>query len=265
LRALIIRCLAKDPDARPRDMGVVRRELDQVARDLTGGVDSDALTQLAQVGGVPLPTQDRPRRQVESATDPIMSPQYMPTDRYTFDPAVAGGAAAPRRRNWLGPSWLAPTMLLLALTSAAIYLFKDRFLPVDSVAVLPFTAPTSNSEYTAWSEALANHITNHLEQNSNLTIASQEKVGKVKDLRTISFQTAAKRLQVRGLLVGRVSVETGGRELVVHAQFLDTWTDRTLWEKTFRRTTTAPASEIAEWQTFIGTEIAEAVKTFAGG
>jgi serine/threonine protein kinase/TolB-like protein len=255
-RALIRACLSKDPDGRPRDVGIVRRELEQVARELAGGgLDSDPVTQLAKPDSPVRLTPFGP----ESRTEPMGAEAFQPTTKYD-SASLAAAVHGPARKGWLGPRWLLPTMLCVALTTAAIYLLKDRFLPIDSVAVLPLTVASSDEAvYGEWSRPLAAEITNRLSQNAKLTVAPQEKVAKVTDVRQISRETTGKRLQVRALVTGGIHTASQRSEIVVDVELHDTWTGRILWERSFRRKTDADAAALAAWRAEVANETAQAV------
>jgi serine/threonine protein kinase/TolB-like protein len=247
--SLIQRCLAKKRDQRPRDMSVIRQELEQVAREMAMGGDSDALAQLARTG--PQTPVLRPG-QNESRTEPIGSLGSATTR--TFAPLPR----APKRGMGLG--WILGIVLLLGLTAAGLYLFADRLKPIETVAVLPFVAPDSDPALVPFAQRFAQRITDHL-GGGKLQISTQEKVARVTDLSSLTPRQAAKRLSVRGIVSGRILFEANGNVVTIHAELIDTWTGRTLWEQKFSRKNDFP-DEMASavWQDQVARDIAERVR-----
>jgi serine/threonine protein kinase/TolB-like protein len=264
LRLLIQRCLAKDANHRPRDLVTVRRELDEVARELGGNAEQGLPMNLVRPD-LPPDLYRRPSMLgddslTEQLTGPIgLSLDAPPARASHRDESVVRGRPARRPRRV--PAWLLILMLVLALASGGAYLFWPYLWPIDSVAVLPFAVPESDAELAELAEKLVSDITKQLTEQGGMSVPTQDKVARVTDLKSLSPKQAATRLSVRGILTGRIGLENQGTILTLHAELHDTRTGRMLWEQKFsRKRVFSDADTMSQWQADIAKQIAAAAE-----
>jgi serine/threonine protein kinase len=250
-RALIQRCLSKRRDDRPNDMALIRRELEQVARELAGAGDTspqDDLAGLRLQGTIALRPAAGPE---ESHTDPLPTPATAPTKTYSLAPL--------RRKKGSPPwSWLVGLLLFLTLAGAGVYIYVDRWRPIESVAVLPFAMPDNDPGLSAFGRQVAQLITSELELRQDLQVTPQENIARISELSSLTPRQAAKRLDVRGIVSGRIVFEYDEQMVTVYVKLTDTWTDRTVWEEKYSRRNDFEGEDTPlRWLVEVASKIAE--------
>ncbi len=106
-----------------------------------------------------------------------------------------------------------------------------------SIAVLPFTdlSPDSDQEY--FSDGIAEEILNVLVRFDDLKVASRTSSFGFKGQEALGIPLIAEKLNVRHVLEG--SVRKQGESVRITAQLIDAQTDQHLWSETYDRTLTA--------------------------
>jgi non-specific serine/threonine protein kinase len=103
---------------------------------------------------------------------------------------------------------------------------------IDSVAVLPFTNTSGDAEMDYLSEGIAESLINSLSQIKKLRVVPRSLAFRYKG-REIDPQTAARELNVRAVLSGRVLLR--GDTLVIGAELLDVVNVAQIWGAQYRR------------------------------
>ncbi|MDX2121086.1 MAG: protein kinase [Gemmatimonadota bacterium] len=125
--------------------------------------------------------------------------------------------------------------------------------PIDSLAVLPFACPATNSDDEYLADGITESILNRLTRVSGLRVVPRSTVFRYKGRAEEATQIGAE-LRVRALVTGRV-VQRGG-QLMVSAELTDTGTESQLWGDRFVRSST----DIFAVQEEVATEIVKSLK-----
>ncbi len=156
------------------------------------------------------------------AAPKIQPEPAMPVD--LIEPLVVRGPNVPIRTR--------KTALLLigAAVAAVLLVWGVRRLGVVSsprtIAVIPFTNVTGNSEDDFLSDGLTQELLNSLGRVSNLRVVGRTSTFRYKD-KALDLQDVARDLHAQAVLVG--SVRHGPNRTVISAQLVDAGTQQRLW------------------------------------
>jgi TolB-like protein/Tfp pilus assembly protein PilF len=145
-------------------------------------------------------------------------------------------------------------LLLLLIVGAIVFvLYRRPSAQITSIAVLPFSNVTGDSDTEYLSDGISETIINRLSQLSNLKVASRTSAFRYRspepDLKEIS-----KELNVRAILVGRV--QQRGESISVSAELIDTKDNSQLWGDQYN----TKLSDLLSVQNSISQEISESLK-----
>ena len=158
------------------------------------------------------------------------------------------GTAAADRTSWVRSA--AFTLLAVAAIGAAIYFYNTRQTPVlnerRSLAVLPFTnaSQDSNAEYLA--DGVSESIINNLSQLSGLKVMSRNSSFRFKNDQS-DTSAIASRLNVDALVTG--DIKQVGDKLVINVRLINAADESQIWGNQYVRTMTdviAAQNEIAQ-------------------
>ncbi len=127
--------------------------------------------------------------------------------------------------------------LAALLTGLIIYLYPKSGGAIDSLAVLPFSNATGNSEMEYLSDGLTVNLINSLTDLRQISVKSKHAVFRYKG-RLQDPQLAGRDLGVKGVITGTVGRR--GESLLVSVELVDTVTGNQLWGIQLNR----PASDI---------------------
>jgi eukaryotic-like serine/threonine-protein kinase len=196
LRAVIRRCLAKDPRQRIQHAGEVRAALEVVASSSDDYLDLTVSTTAPEVESIPSP-----------------------------------GPTARRTRLWLV---IGTSIAGLMVSFWALYAFHEhgRFLGlhisphIHSVAVLPLTNISAEPEQAYFADGMTEELINALSRISALRVISRSSVMKYKGVHKTPAEIA-RELNVDAVVEGTVH-RTDGR-VKISADLVDVREDRSLW------------------------------------
>lgn len=155
--------------------------------------------------------------------------------------------AAPRRRRW--PLAAA---LLVVLTSASVYTFRQRGQPFESIAVLPFVnGGDGDTEYLV--DGIAETLIDSLSRLPGLRVMSRNAVFRYKG-REVEARAVGRDLHVQAVLLGRLVQR--GEQLAVSAELVDARDGTRIWGERYNRR----LADLVALQEQLGQEIAEQLR-----
>ncbi len=193
---------------------------------------------------------------VSSATRSVLQrlldkdPAGRPSDAAAVERELSGGSAPtgpsiapapPRRRKALVT--FAVLVVLLA-AAAAVWFVRERSAPVDSLAVLPFSAAGSDADLVDVCASLSEGVLARISQAPNLRVMASGAVERFSGAH-VDALAAARELGVRAVLTGR-AVGRAGR-VIVSTELVDARDGRRLWGERYER----PIAQIASLPTEI--------------
>jgi TolB-like protein len=210
LEDIISKALEKDRSLRYQHASDMRTDLQRLKRDTDSSRSAIVAAESAAT--------EMPLRMVSAKTS---------------QPQVLGSASEPSLRNKIRLVWVAITVAILLVGTAA-YLFRSRSNEggISAVAVLPFVNASNdtNSEYL--SDGITESLINNLSQLPNLTVMSRASVFHYK-AREVDPQLVGKDLKVQAVVTGRI-VQHGDR-LIISSELIDARTNRNLWGEQYDR------------------------------
>jgi serine/threonine protein kinase/Tfp pilus assembly protein PilF len=114
-------------------------------------------------------------------------------------------------------------VVIMASLALAYYLLTR---PIDSLAVLPFSIVNADPTLDQLGDEITQHIINDLSQSTGLRVMSFNSVQQYKG-RQIDPQSVGRELDVRAILVGRISKRDNS--IIVSAELIDTRDKRQIW------------------------------------
>ena len=126
-------------------------------------------------------------------------------------------------------------LLILIAAAAVASLYRRQTgaeLPIDSVAVLPFTNPDQAEESDYLADGLTESIINNLTQLSDLRVIARSSVFQYKG-RQVDPLRAGRDLGVRAVVIGRV--QQRGDSLMINAELVDVRENKQLWGQQYNR------------------------------
>jgi serine/threonine protein kinase len=225
LQRIIRRCLAKDREDRYQTIKDVAIELKEIRRDMeTAGIN----TSIPPVTGTLAGTS-------HSALD-----SYTPgSDQQTSIPPASLATAPPSSAEYIvrgiKQHKLAAVLAVLAiaaviLASAAYWRFRTSGAAINSIAVLPFVAADTNSDYL--SDGITESLINSFSQVSELRVVPRSTVFRYKGSQ-LDPQEIGRTLGVRAVLTGRVV--QNGDNLNIQAELIDIDKNSQLWGEQYSR------------------------------
>jgi len=132
---------------------------------------------------------------------------------------------------------IAVAALLVIASAAGAYLYftRARSVAINSIAVLPFTNASGNSELEYLSDGLTESLITSLSQLPKLSVKARSSVFRYKGKDTPP-QQVGKELNVQAILNGRVVQR--GNDLTLHIELVDVNTETALWSGDYNRSMT---------------------------
>jgi TolB-like protein/class 3 adenylate cyclase len=174
-------------------------------------------------------------------------------DKKKIDISKAHPISKSSLRKYLLPG----VFILLLLTVALYYLMKGGFGDVaeidQSVAILPLTNLSEDSQQDYFSDGMTEEMITQLSKIGDLKVISRTSVMGYKNT-TVSTRDIARQLGVGHVLTG--SVRKNGDQLRISAQLIDAKTDKYIWANTFDRN----VDDVFAIQSEVAFEVAKALK-----
>jgi len=168
-------------------------------------------------------------------------------------------SAEPRRKPWVAIG-AAVALVLAALAAGGYYLLHRTADAIDSVAVLPLTNATSNSEMDYLADGITEGVINHLSRLPGLRVMARSTVFRYRGAQQDPLQIG-RDLKVGAVIVGRLNQH--GDTLNVDTEMVDVSNGSQIWGEQYQRKT----SDIATLQDDIASDISGQLrlKVGAGG
>jgi len=225
LQRIIRRCLAKDREDRYQTIKDVAIELKEIRRDMeTAGID----TSIAPLTGTLAMT---PHSAVDSYTQALEPMTTIPPASL----ATAPSSSAEYIIREIKQHKLAAMLTVLAIAgvivaSGAYWLLKNSSSAINSIAVLPFVAADTNTDYL--SDGFTESLINSFSQVSEFRVVPRSTVFRYKGSQ-LDPQEIGRTLGVRAVLTGRVV--QNGDSLNIQAELIDIDKKSQLWGEQYSR------------------------------
>ena len=253
LERIINRALEKDRNLRYQHASEMRAELQRLKRDTDSG-RSRAVSEAAPAASGRLQTSlAEPSSQdgIASAGAISAATQMLVTAPPSGTATAATGATsdvrAVRRKNWMLSLGIV-ALLLICATVAVYFLMRRSPSTIDSVAVLPLTNTTSNTDMDYLADGITDGVINHLSRLPGLRVMARSTVFRYRQAQQDPIQIG-RDLKVNAVVVGRLSQH--GDIVNVEAEMVDVSNGTQVWGEQYRR----KASEIATVQDDIASDI----------
>jgi serine/threonine protein kinase/tetratricopeptide (TPR) repeat protein len=221
LERIIYKALEKDRNLRYQHASEIRADLQRLKRDTDTGRSAV------------LPTAFSPDIDHVSASSPVAGALTIPTSgAASSDTQVIVGVFTRHTKAFLAVA--AAAMLILAVLSYGSYRWASSrsSSAITSVAVLPFTNVTADSNTEYLSDGLTESLIGNLSQLPNMTVRPRSSVLRYKS-KDPDPQKVASQLQVNAIVTGRVTQH--GDSLIISAELTDTRMNRSLWSEQYDR------------------------------
>jgi len=259
LERIINRALEKDRELRYQHASEMRAELQRLKRD----TDSSRTRAMAAEPGVPASSTGSP---VATSPIPATTPaSSVSTVLTSATGSVAAGssssslvAAEPTRgKRWTVVA-VVVALVLAALALGGYYVLHRTPSAIDSVAVLPLTNATSNSEMDYLADGITEGVINHLSRLPGLRVMARTTVFRYRGAQQDPLQIG-RDLKVGAVIVGRLNQH--GDMLSVETEMVDVSNGSQIWGEQYQR----KASAIATLQDDIASDISGRLRMKASG
>jgi serine/threonine protein kinase/TolB-like protein len=212
LERIIGKMLEKDPRLRYQHAVEIRTDLQRLKRDTSSGKAVPA------VGW---------REEGPSGTERSSSAAWAASS----DAQIAAGLLGRHRKKLLAVGMLV-ALSILGLAYGARRWMGGAGASIDALAVLPFTNVTGDTNADYLSEGLTESLISSLSRLPDLTVRPRSAVVRYKT-RDVDPREAAKELNVKGVVTGRVTQREDALEVAV--ELTDVRTNRNLWSEQYSR------------------------------
>jgi len=190
----------------------------------------------------------------QSARELLTDLRNLQRDR-TRTSLVNTDRARPQRPVWVRrPAvYILLAMAVLAVVWIVAFRSKTESTAINSIAVLPFTDPSTDSSLEYISDGITENLINRLSQLPELRVVPRSTVFRYRG-QNVDAQKAARDLGVRAVIVGRVVQR--GDTLNIQAELIDVANEAQLWGEQYNRRLT----DLITIQEEIATSIAEKLR-----
>jgi serine/threonine protein kinase/tetratricopeptide (TPR) repeat protein len=241
LEDVINKAIDKDRNLRYQHVSELRTDLQRLKRDTDSSRSAIAVVAESEIpaSGGSSPSASAATGIATSAGTPVAAAASI---------SAAGPAATEliRRKPWRLGGIVA---LLLGVLAVGTYYFLNRTSSsIESVAVLPVTNATSNTEMDYLADGITEGVINQLSRLPGLKVMSRSTVFRYRQAQQ-DPQQIGRALKVRAVVVGRLSQH--GDTLNVQTEMVDVSNGSQIWGDQYRR----KASDIATVQDDIASDI----------
>lgn len=153
-------------------------------------------------------------------------------------------------------------LVLLILIAVAVFTYRSFLLnqsqPIESIAVMPFTNESGNSDIDYLSDGMTDMLISSLSQLPKLSVKARGSVFRYKG-KDVTPQQVGKELHVQAILTGRV-VQLGNA-LTLHIELVDVETETALWSGDYNRS----LSNLVTLQSEIARDVSQKLRTRLSG
>lgn len=221
LQRIVRRCLAKDPEKRYQTIRDVANDLEDIRRELESEVDPERsvpprAASTASIGDSRASASDAERSsEVQART--TSSAEYVVSE------------IKQHKR-----SALLVLLLLFVIVAGLGYFsfFMNDSKAIDSIAVLPFTNTSGNTDSEYLSDGIAETLINSLSQLQQLRVVARSTAFRYKN-KEVDPQQVGRDLNVRAVMTGRV--RQVGDALSIQVDLVDATTGAQLWGEEYNR------------------------------
>jgi TolB-like protein/Tfp pilus assembly protein PilF len=171
----------------------------------------------------------------QPATDAGISRPTAPTTVLDRQQATGRTRELGKPKRTKAVIFLVATVFIMAIAvSAYFYLSRKNNAAIQSVAVLPFTNASGNSEVEYLSDGITESLINSLSQLPNLSVKARSTVFRYKG-KDVGPQQVGSELSVQAVLNGRVTQR--GDQLTLSLELVDARTGDQIWGEQYNRKT----------------------------
>src|SRR5207244_10241349 len=142
--------------------------------------------------------------------------------------------------------------------AAYFYVSRKTNAAIQSIAVLPFTNASGNSDIEYLSDGITESLINSLSQLPNLSVKARSTVFHYKD-KDVTPQQVGSELSVQAVLNGRVAQR--GDQLTLSLELVDARTGNQIWGEQYNRKTT----DLTSLQSEIARDVSNKLRTKLSG
>jgi len=222
----------------------------------SGSVSGDDAT--VRFGSSPMATEAGPGVVPQQATDANVNRATGPTTVLDRQQRI-GGTRELSKPKRIKVIVLVGAAVFIAVIAASAYLyFSKKTKAIQSVAVMPFTNASGNSDIEYLSDGITESLINSLSQLPNLSVKARSTVFHYKG-KDVTPQQAGSELSVQAVLNGRVMQH--GDQLTLSLELVDARTGNQIWGEQYNRKTT----DLAALQSEIARDVSNKLRTKLSG
>lgn len=198
----------------------------------SGSVGAEAGT--ARLGSAPVASEVETSVLPHHATDAGISRPTGSTTVLAPQQTIARTGELSRPKQTKAIVFVAAVFIAAIAVSAYFYFLRKNTAAIQSVAVLPFTNQSGNSDIEYLSDGITESLINSLSQLPNLSVKARSTVFRYKG-KDVTPQQVGSELSVQAVLNGRVTQR--GDQLTLNLELVDARTGDQIWgEQYIRRT-----------------------------
>ncbi|HKC66471.1 MAG TPA: protein kinase, partial [Pyrinomonadaceae bacterium] len=235
LQRIVRKCLAKEPEKRYQTMRDVANDLEDLLREIENEPEMERTAGPETVRTQASAVKDAPEENVEARRELAGRISDAREARTPLSADAASGIKRHSRSMMIVVASLALCVIVAAAVIAVRYLGRPNATdktPIQSIAVLPFTNESHDTDTEYLSDGITESLINSLSQLPNIKVIARASVFRYKG-QQIDVQQAAKELNVQAILTGRVIVR--GDTLSISAELVDARDNHQLWGDHYTR------------------------------
>ena len=179
-----------------------------------------------------------------------------------LEPESAAAAVRPRATPRTGlrarAAWgIVPVLIIVALTTIALWNRSDTPPAISSLAVLPFANSSNDPDADYLGDGLTESLIDHLSRVPSLKVMARGTVMRFKG--AADPQAAARQLGVGAVVIGTIARR--GDQVVISAELIDSSSGERLWGQTYDR----PFTDLLRVQDSLVSEISDGLRLRLSG
>jgi len=223
----------------------------------SGSVNGDDAT--VRFGSSPMATEAGPSVLLQRATDANVNRATGPTTVLERQQTIGETRELSKPKRTKVIVLVGAAVFIAAIAVAAyFYLSRKSNAAIQSIAVLPFTNASGNSDVEYLSDGITESLINSLSQLPNLSVKARSTVFHYKG-KDVSPQQVGSELSVQAVLNGRVVQR--GEQLTLSLELVNARTGDQIWGEQYNRKTT----DLAALQSEIARDVSNKLRTKLSG
>jgi len=162
------------------------------------------------------------------------------------------------RRSTIFVLAIAAVFIAVIGAAAYVYLARKSNVAIQSIAVMPFTNASGNSDIEYLTDGITESLINSLSQLPNLSVKARSTVFHYKG-KDVTSQQVGSELSVQAVLIGRVVQR--GDELTLSLELVNALTGGQIWGEQYNRKTT----DLTSLQSEIARDVSNKLRTKLSG